>query len=220
MTKPKTTPKTTLWREVRGYAEALLVAFLIVTFGFTTVGVAGSSMQPTLDGGSGRLPESLLTSDRLFVPKYETWLRRLGVMDGYARGDIVVVREPADSPVRQGRRVFVVKRVVGVPGDTVEMRSGELLINGERLEQRFITDAGVPLGSSTFPAVTLPEDAYFLLGDNRTNSADSRLYGPVPLLSIAGRAAAVILPPRREGRTNWRVLRPPDAFAALEAEVP
>lgn len=205
------------WREVRSYAEALLVAFLIVTFGFTTVGVAGSSMAPTLDGGSGRLPESLLTGDRLFVPKYETWLRRLGVMGPYARGDVVVVREPADSPVRQGRRDFVVKRIVGVPGDTVAMRSGALFINGERLNQDFITDAGVPLGSSTFSALTLAEDEYFLLGDNRTNSADSRLYGPVPLLSIAGRAAAVIFPPRREGAWNWRALRPPAAFAALSA---
>ncbi len=69
-------------REVREYLGALAVAFLVVTFGFTTVGVAGSSMEPTLDGGSGRLPESLLTGDRVFVPKYETWLRRLGVVGG------------------------------------------------------------------------------------------------------------------------------------------
>lgn len=77
-------------------------------------------MEPTLDSGSGRLPESLLTGDRLFVPKYETWLRRLEVMGTYVRGDIGIVREPADSPLRQGWRDFVVKRVIGVPGDTVE----------------------------------------------------------------------------------------------------
>jgi signal peptidase I len=87
-------------RELREYLGALAVAFLVVTFGFTTVGVAGSSVEPTLDGGSGQLPESLLVGDRLFIPKYETWLRRPGVMCGYQRGDIVIAREPADSPVR------------------------------------------------------------------------------------------------------------------------
>ena len=94
------------WREVREYLGAFVVAFLVVTFGFTTVGVAGPSMEPTLNGGSGRLPESLLVGDRVFVPKYETWLRRLGVMDGYNRGSVVIVREPADSPARQGMARF------------------------------------------------------------------------------------------------------------------
>jgi len=204
---------------VRGYLEAFVIAFLVVTFGFTTVGVAGSSMEPTLNGGSGRLPESLLTGDRLFIPKYETWLRRAGLMPGYRRGSVVVVREPADSPVRQGRRNFVVKRVIGVPGDTVEMRSGEVFINGVRLDQSFITEHGVPLGNSTLGPLTLSENEYFLLGDNRTNSADSRLYGPVPFMSIAGRAAAVIFPPWREDGWNWRVLRPPEAFAELAARL-
>ncbi len=114
------------WREVREYLSAFIVAFLVVTFGFTTVGVAGPSMQPTLDDGSGRLPESLLTGDHMFVPKYETWLRRLGVMRGYARGDIVIVRELADSPARRGRRDFVIKRIIGVPGNTVEGRAGQM----------------------------------------------------------------------------------------------
>lgn len=202
-------------REVREYLGALAVAFLVVTFGFTTVGVAGSSMEPTLDGGSGRLPESLLTGDRVFVPKYETWLRRFGVMGGYDRGDIVIVREPADSPAREGRRDFVIKRIVGAPGDVVEGRSGQISINGERLEQRFITAAGVPLGQASFSALRLDEASYFIMGDNRTHSADSRLYGPVPFGSIAGRASAVIWPPERGGRVNWRLLRPPEAFAAL-----
>lgn len=205
------------WRqELRGYLEALVFAFVIVTFGFTTVGVAGSSMEPTLDGGSGRLPESLLTGDRLFIPKYETWLRRAGVMPGYGRGDIVIVREPANSPVRRGRRDFVVKRVIGIPGDTLSVRAGQVFVNGAELEQSFITEAGVALGTDTVPEFTLGEDEYFILGDNRTNSADSRLYGPVPFVSIAGRATAVVRPPRRADGWNWRLLRRPEAFAELE----
>ena len=201
------------WREVREYLGAFIVAFLVVTFGFTTVGVAGPSMEPTLNGGSGRLPESLLVGDRVFVPKYETWLRRLGVMDGYNRGSVVIVREPADSPARQGRRDFVIKRVIGTPGDTVEGRAGQVFVNGVRLDQRSLGAAS--LGRASFSPVTLDETSYFIMGDNRTHSADSRLYGPVPFRSIAGRASAVIWPPVREGHTSWRLLRPPEAFAAL-----
>lgn len=71
-----------LLRELRGYAEALAVAFVIVTFAFTTVGVAGSSMEPNLYGGEagGALVKQLLVGDRVFIPKYETWLRRAGVL--------------------------------------------------------------------------------------------------------------------------------------------
>lgn len=201
------------WREVREYLGALTVAFLVVTFGFTTVGVAGPSMEPTLNGGSGRLLESLLIGDRVFVPKYETWLRRLGVMDGYHRGDIVIVRELADSPARQGRRDFVIKRVIGVPGDTVEGRAGQVWVNGKLLDESFLGTK--PLGEVSFPALTLDQKEYFIVGDNRTHSADSRLYGPVPFMSVAGRATAVIWPPRRNSTLNWKLLRPPEAFAAL-----
>lgn len=202
------------WRkELREYLGALAVAFLVITFGFTTVGIAGGSMEPTLDGGSGALPQSLLVGDRVFVPKFQTWLRRLGVMGGYGRGEIVIVREPADSPVRVGRRDFVVKRVIGVPGDTVAGRGGMVFVNGQRLGQRFLE--GVSLGRSSFRTVTLDREHYFLLGDNRTVSADSRLYGPVPFMSIAGRATAVIWPLWRRGHSNLRLLQPPAAFAAL-----
>ncbi len=183
------------WREVREYLSALVVAFLIVTFGFTTVGVAGPSMEPTLYGGSGKLPQSLLVGDRVFVPKCETWLRRLGVLSGYGRGDIVIARELADSPARQGRRNFVVKRVIGVPGDTVEGRAGQVWVNGVRLDSRFL--GATPLGRVSFPALTLGKRDYFIMGDNRAHSADSRLYGPVPFLSIAGRASGDLASPTR-----------------------
>lgn len=203
-------------RELKSYIEALAFALIVVTFGFTTVGVAGSSMEPTLNGGSGGLPEALLTGDRLFVPKYETWLRRVGVMPGYRRGDIVVVREPNDSPLRGSRRDFVVKRVVGVPGDTLSIRDGQVFVNGLGLDHSFITQSGVALGTDDMPELVLSEDEYFIMGDNRTNSADSRLYGPVPFMSIAGRASAVVLPPRRAGGWNWRLLERPQGFATLE----
>ena len=200
-------------REVREYLGAFIVAFLIVTFGFTTVGVAGPLVEPTLYGGSGRLPQSLFVGDRVFVPKYETWLRRLGVLGGYGRGNIVIVRELADSPARQGRRDFVIKRIIGVPGDTVAGREGQVWVNGVKLNQKFL--GKTPLGRVSFPALTLGKRDYFIMGDNHTHSADSRLYGSVPFMSVAGRATAVIWPPRRDGRLNWKLLRPPKAFTAL-----
>ena len=89
-----------VWRELRGYLEAFAIAYLVVTFVFTTVGVSGVSMEPTLNGGDrgDSLIQSLLKGDRVLVPKYETWLRRLGILPGNKRGDIVVLREPSNAP--------------------------------------------------------------------------------------------------------------------------
>lgn len=283
------------WREVRGYAEALVVAFLIVTFVFNTVGVVGGSMRPNLDGGVGssNVLQSLLTGDRVFIPKYDTWLRRAGILGPYSRGDVVVVREPANSPSAQerSRRPFFIKRVIGIPGDHVRIEAGQVYVNDVPVDQSFITASGeihpdpvdfpvvvqeggrvtgfvvgfarTPAGTPVpqlplagrypsaqpldNPAVRLyygstiaalepvPEDApegepfildlivpenhYFVMGDNRDSSQggseDSRYFGPVPAISIAGKATAVIWPPMRNGEWNWRALRPPAAFAAI-----
>ncbi len=290
---PPRTLQQRFWTEVRGYAEALVIAFLVVTFVFNTVGVVGSSMRPNLDGGVGssNLLRSLLTGDRVFIPKYETWLRRAGVMGPYRRGDIVVVRDPANSPtaLETDSRPFFIKRVIAIPGDRLRIEGGQVILNGHPLDQGFIEDTGeITADRQDFPVITardgeldglvvrfattpsgtpapdlpitgfyppalpiedprvqlyygptldalaplpsdvpdgvpfiheivLPEDHYFVMGDNRQRarggSEDSRLFGPVPLMAIAGKAAAVIWPPRRDGDWNWRALRPPPAFA-------
>jgi signal peptidase I len=212
----------TFWSEVKGYAQALAIALFITTFLGTTIGVAGPSMQPTLDGGVasvrgfGDILQAALLGDRLFIPKYETWLRRAGLMEGYRRGDIVIFREKPDSPCRStARPALLVKRVIGVPGDTVRMEGGAVFVNDVPLDQGFLTENGGRLGSSSLE-VTVPEGEYFFLGDNRTQSCDSRIYGTVPFMSVTGRASAVIWPPLRGGEPNWRGLAPPAAFAALE----
>jgi len=292
--------RSRFWAEVRGYAEALVIAFLVVTFVFNTVGVVGSSMRPNLDGGVGgsNLLRSLLTGDRVFIPKYETWLKRAGLLGPYRRGDIVVVRDPANSPtaLETGRRPFFIKRVVAIPGDRLRIEAGQVIVNGHPVDQGFIGASGeiVP-DRQDFPVITvrdgaleglvvrfattpsgtpapdlpitgfyppplpigdprvqlyygltldslapLPADAadgvpfvheivlppahYFIMGDNRQRarggSEDSRLFGPVPLIAIAGKATAVIWPPRRDGDWNWRALRPPEAFEAVPAPAP
>ena len=300
---PDATSQTGFWHEVRSYLEALLVAFVIVTFLFNTVGVVGNSMRPNLNGGGGEgVFESILTGDRVFIPKFETWLRRLGVMGEYRRGDIVVVREPPNSPHAQLEttcflpakllyecRPFFIKRVIGVPGDHLHVQGGEVTINGQKIDQSYITASGeIRPERLDFPVVTqnggkvngfsasfeqrgdailpaylpvtgfypqplrledagiqlyygktvealapvpdnapenvpfildlvVPEDHYFVLGDNRTRggSEDSKYFGPVPGLSISGRASAVIWPPRRGDSWNWRLLTPPEAFEAV-----
>ena len=292
------------WNEVRGYAEALVVAFLIVTFAFNTVGVVGSSMRPNLNGGVGssNVVQSLLTGDRVFIPKYDTWLRRLGVLGDYQRGNIVVVREPANSPHAQIEtncflpakllydcRPFFIKRVIGVPGDHLHIENGQVYINGVPVDQSFITATGeiqpeqvdfpvviqengrvtdfsvgfetrggvalpsqLPLSNyypeplpvtdknvqlfygSTVAALApvpssapvdqpfvldlvVPADHYFVMGDNRSpgGSEDSKYFGPIPAAAVAGKATAVIWPPRRDGEWNWRLLQPPAAFKAV-----
>ena len=282
----KKTASQRFWSEVRGYAEALVVAFLIVTFVFTTVGVVGSSMRPNLDGGNGQLPQSLFTGDRVFIPKYDTWLRRAGILGPYERGDIVVVREPANSPTSQasGRRSFFIKRVIGVPGDHLYIQDGQVYINGAPLDQGFITNSGeIRAAPVNFPVIevnngevtgfqglisgtfdggftslepasinnpetqlfyggtldalapipsdalegepflhelTVPEGHYFIMGDNRSpgGSEDSRYFGPIESIAVAGQATAVIWPPRRDGEWNWRLLSPPEAFEAIPDE--
>jgi len=214
----KQEPKTMqgkFWREVRGYAEAIIIALVVTTFLFTTVGVAGSSMAPSLDGGNGKIIDSLLRGDRLFVPKYETWLRRARIMGHYDRGDVIIFREPADSPYVGSRRDFLVKRLIGLPGDTVRIESGKVFVNDVELDQSFITENGGRLGLSNLNEITVPENEYFVLGDNRSNSVDSRIYGPIAFMSVAGKANSVIWPPRRDGASNWRGLKPPAAFEDL-----
>lgn len=280
------------WREVRGYAEALVIAFLVVTFVFNTVGVVGSSMRPNLDGGagSGNILRSLLTGDRVFIPKYDTWLRRAGVLGPYRRGEVVVVREPPNAPTAQerDRRPFFIKRVIARGGDRLQIDGGRVRINGHLLDQGYIRDSGeitpdptefpvitvedgevaglhvrfastlggtavpqlpvgngmppavpvddprvqlyygetldalaplpedVPMGEPYLHEIIVPDDHYWVMGDNRQSSAggseDSRFFGPVPAITVAGKATAVIWPPRRDGSWNWRGLGPPEAF--------
>lgn len=288
----KPTFRQRFWREVRGYAEALAIAYLVVTFVFTTVGVVGSSMQPTLDGGVGasNILRSLLTGDRVFIPKYDTWLRRMGVLGSYQRGTIAVLREPANAPtaIESGKRNFFIKRIIGVPGDHVRVEDGQVYINDTPLDQSFITasgeitaapvdfpqvivrdgkvaemvidfqrtptgtavpilpsanyepaaiavtdptvqlyygtvmanidvPAGVPEGEPVVLDLVVPDGYYFVMGDNRSmgGSEDSRYFGPVKAITVAGQASAVIWPPMRDGKLNWRGLPAPDAFDAI-----
>jgi signal peptidase I len=125
-----------LWREwVRPIGEAVIIALVITTFVFTTVAISGSSDLPTVYDG-----------ERVFVPKYEMWLARTGIMS-FKRGDLVVLKPPKDSgrvqPVplignfvpSATYKPFYIKRIVGVPGDSIQLERGILTINGTRLNE-------------------------------------------------------------------------------------
>jgi signal peptidase I len=116
------------------------------------------------------------------------------------RGDVIVFERldeasasAADSDVKD-----LIKRVIGLPGDVVLARDGVVHVNGTRLDEPYLAE-----GTRTIKLdqpVTVPEGHVFVMGDNRGNSSDSRVFGPVPEENIVGRAFVRIWPPSRIGR--------------------
>lgn len=155
-----------VWRAARELLEtivpALLIALLINVFLGQATRVDGQSMEP-----------SLHTDERLVVEKLSYRLR------GPQRFDIVVIRVPS-----QGDELLI-KRVIGLPGEAVEIRDGVVYINGAELGEPFVEQRTYPGRDAK---VTVPPLHVFVMGDNRTHSNDSRSFGPVPIDNIVGRA--------------------------------
>ena len=157
----------------------LAVAFVLV-FGFVRPFVLEAFRIP-----SESMVPTLLVGDRVFVNKF---IYRFTEPE---RGDVVVFESV------NGREEDLIKRVVGVAGDEVEVRNGTLLVNGEAREEPYL-NRGIP-DDSFFGPTRLSEGEVFVMGDNRANSADSRVFGPVPLENIEGEAFAFFWPPARIG---------------------
>lgn len=164
---------------------AAVLAVLIMTFVARAFTVDGPSMLPTLHNG-----------ERLMIDKISYRLREP------QRGEIVVFRYPANP------REHFIKRIIGLPGDVVEIRGGRVYINGVALEEPYL--AAPTLGR--FGPVRVPESRYFVLGDNRNNSEDSRYpqVGFVPRALLEGRALWRYWPITRMG-----LIRRPEAFAQI-----
>ena len=165
-----------------GFTElwlTILVAFALV-FGFVrpfvleAFRIPSESMVPTLEVG-----------DRVFVNKF---IYRFTEPE---RGDIVVFESV------NGGEEDLIKRVVGVPGDEIEVRSGTLLVNGEPQNEPYL-NREIP-DDSFFGPSRLSEGEVFVMGDNRANSADSRVFGPLPVENIEGEAFMRFWPPTRIG---------------------
>jgi signal peptidase I len=159
--------------------------------GLSVYRVTSSSMEPTLHC-SGGAQCGRLHADEVLA---STGIYRLRSI---RRGDIVAFQAPQGRDGKQhapGR--LQIKRVVGLPGDEIEERRGYLFINGRRLRERYVRPSY--RDHSSFSRRRIPPHAYFLLGDNRRRSNDSRSFGAVPRPAILGKVIFVIRPVNRIG---------------------
>jgi signal peptidase I len=170
------------WRSVIEWGlvigGALLVALIVRTFLVQPFWIPSASMEPTLHEG-----------DRVLVNKLSYDLHDVH------HGDVIVFErpdEPNDVPHPENEIPDLIKRVIGLPGDTLQARDGVVYLNGERLDEPYLAP-DTPTTDLDTP-VTVPEGHVFVMGDNRTNSHDSRKFGPIPESSIVGRAFLRIYP--------------------------
>ena len=136
------------------FALALILTAVLMTTGCSSARMSGSSMEPTLHNGD---TIKLLAVDRVLN-----------------RGDIAFFSSP-DNP-----SIDMAKRIVGLPGETFEVKNGQVLTNGAALNETYIAEAP----SYEYGPVIIPEKSYIILGDNRNHSSDSHNFGNVPLANI------------------------------------
>lgn len=157
--------------------SAAVLALGIRTFVAEARFIPSESMLPTLE-----------IDDRLIVEKISYRFRKP------RRGDIVVF-SPTDILKQENYKEAFIKRVIGIPGDTVEVKNGKVFINNRQIDEQYIKEPP----SYQYPATKVPEGEYLVLGDNRNNSYDSHYWGFVPLENLIGRATVRFWPPSRIG---------------------
>ncbi|WP_248278266.1 signal peptidase I [Paenibacillus sp. SZ31] len=162
-----------LWDWVKTIVVAFVIMMLLNLFVFNLSMVKGQSMQPTL-----------VERDRLFVNKI---VYHLGTP---SRSDVIVLRDPSEGVEKKD---FLVKRIVGLPGDTIEVRDHHLYVNGEQQAETY-TD--IEVQDPDFGPITLPPDHFFVMGDNRHEgkSKDSRVFGSITSDEIVGKAEFIFWP--------------------------
>jgi len=159
---------------------AVLVAVLIKTFLVQAFRIPSESMVPTLEIG-----------DRVLVNKLSYKAHEIN------RGDVVVFKRPPGLPAGPGEPEDLIKRVIGLPGDTVQAKDGSMYVNGKRLEEPYLPP-GTPSLNLDQP-VKIAQGQAWVMGDNRTNSQDSRVFGPIESTTVIGRAFMIMWPPGRIG---------------------
>jgi signal peptidase I len=173
-----------VWRE---YVEAIIIAVILALFIRTFVvqafKIPSGSMVPTLTIG-----DHILVTKFLYDIKVPFWDKILIKFSPPQRGDIIVFKFPEDES-----KDFI-KRVIGLPGDTIEIRSKRVWINGELLAESYTqhVDPGIIAHQiqprDNLGPLAVPADSYFVMGDNRDQSLDSRFWGFVKLEKIKGKA--------------------------------
>jgi signal peptidase I len=178
--RPEDASRSSLWAEgrllFRDLIFALMIAALVVVFIVQPVKVEGTSMLPRLHDGERIFVNKLIYYDEYrWAPKIE-------------RGDIVVFWYPKDPSKSY------IKRVIGLPGETVEVREGTVFINGAVLEEKYL-DPSENSSPASQGQLKVDLNYYFVMGDNRDNSSDSRSWGLVPKKYIYGKALLRYWPP-------------------------
>ncbi len=166
--------RTELQEYIHAFVVAVLFALFIIAFIAQSFHVQGRSMEPTLVHGQ-----------RLLVDKISYRFR------SPALGDVVIFRYPTDT-----RRKFI-KRIIGLPGDEIAIRNGMVYHNGQVLAEDYAQGPSLgPYNAPAFGPVRVPDDHYFVLGDNRRHSDDSRYpdVGFIPVEHIVGRALLTYWP--------------------------
>jgi signal peptidase I len=156
---------------VRDLLVSVVLAIIVILFLYQPVKVEGTSMMPTLDD-----------QERIFINKF-VYRFHFGDID---RGDTVVFWFPGD-PTKS-----YIKRVIGVPGDRVEVNHGSVIVNGQPLVENYVPPEFRDM--STMEARVVPSDEFFVLGDHRSSSNDSRAWGMVPRRYIYGKAVFIYWP--------------------------
>lgn len=163
----------------------VLISFALV-FGFVRPVVAAPFHIPT----ESMVP-TIMVKDRILVNKLAYDVKPP------KRGDIALFED------QQGGKDPLIKRVIGLPGDEIQLREGKLSLNGKPLEEPYVKNDPCKPGypkTCSFGPVTVPKNHYFMMGDNRTNSVDSRFFGPVPEEDMIGEALVRFWPPTRAGQ--------------------
>lgn len=161
---------------LRDLCVSVVIAIVVILFLYQPVKVEGTSMMP-----------SLINEERIFINKF---VYRFGLSE-ILRGDMVVFWFPGD-PTKS-----YIKRVIGVPGDTVEVNDGTVVVNGEPLVESYVPQEY--RDHVSMQRRIIPQDQFFVLGDHRSSSNDSRTWGMVPRRFIYGKAVFVYWPLDRIG---------------------
>jgi signal peptidase I len=164
---------------LRDLAVSILFAVILIVFIYQPVKVEGTSMMP-----------SLTDQERIFINKFTY---RFG-MGNIERGDMVVFWFPLD------RTKSYIKRVVGLPGDRIEIDNGAVIVNGRRLREDYVP--AEYRDHNSYPEIEVPQNHYYVLGDHRSSSNDSRAWGTVERGYIYGKAVFVYWPLEKMGRVK------------------
>lgn len=167
--------KITKWLKENIVFLIILTAIIITRiFFFSPIRVNGTSMYPTLQ-------------DKEFMI-----LNKISLKQGINRFDIVVVQE---------NNKYIIKRVIGLPGESVMYKDSKLYINGKVIEDNYSKTT-----TNDFDNVVLGENEYFVMGDNRAVSSDSRIIGPVNIENIKGKTNLIIFPFNKMGTVEWKII--------------